>query len=120
MPYYTSVHKLDSGVPLGGIGAGKVEIFPDGTLASFTHQNNWDNPIGTTGGLNHVDARVGHHFAIWASGCAEGAEPVARLLQTADIAGLPRIGEIEYAGEYPFAKLNYIDPALPVEVRLEA
>ncbi|NLJ60956.1 MAG: hypothetical protein GX338_08420, partial [Firmicutes bacterium] len=120
MPYYTSIYKLDSGVPLGGIGAGKVEIFPDGTLANFTHQNNWDDPIGSKGGLNHVDARVGHHFGIWASGCAEGAEPVARLLQTADIAGLPRIGEIEYAGEYPFAKLNYIDPALPVEVRLEA
>lgn len=120
MPYYTSVHKLDSGVPLGGIGAGKVEIFPDGTLANFTHQNNWGNPLGPTGGPNHVDARVGHHFAIWVSGRAEGAEPVARLLQTADIAGLPRVREIEYAGEYPFAKLNYIDPALPVEVRLEA
>jgi non-lysosomal glucosylceramidase len=120
MPHYTSVHKLDSGVPLGGIGAGKVEIFPDGTLANFTHQNNWDNPMGRAGGLNHVDARVGHHFAIWASGCAEGTEPVARLLQTADIAGLPRVKEIEYAGEYPFAKLNYVDPALPLEVRLEA
>ncbi len=120
MPYYTSVHKLDSGVPLGGIGAGKVEIFPDGTLANFTHQNNWDDPIGSKGGLNHVDARVGHHFGIWASRCAEGAEPVARLLQTADIPGLPRVERIEYRGEYPFAKLDYIDSTLPVQVRLEA
>lgn len=120
MPYYTSVHKLDSGVPLGGIGAGKVEIFPDGTLTNFTHQNNWDNPIGSTGGLNHVDARVGHHFGVWASRRREGERPVARVLQTVDVAGLPRVREIEYAGEYPFAKLNYIDPALPIEVRLEA
>ena len=96
MPYYNSGHKLNSGVPLGGIGAGKVEIFPDGTLSNFTHQNNWDNPIGSTGGLNHVDARVGHHFAIWASGCTEGAEPAARLLQTPNIAGLPRVERIEY------------------------
>jgi non-lysosomal glucosylceramidase len=120
MPYYNSGHKLNSGVPLGGIGAGKVEIFPDGTLANFTHQNNWGNPIGPTSGLNHIDARVGHHFAVWASRCAEGAKPIARLLQTTDIAGLPRVERIEYAGEYPFAKLNYIDPALPVQVQLEA
>jgi uncharacterized protein (DUF608 family) len=120
MPYYDSGHKLNSGVPLGGIGAGKVEIFSDGTLSNFTHQNNWDNPIGSTGGLNHIDARVGYHFAIWTSGCTEGAEPVARLLQTPNIAGLPRVERIKYRGEYPFAKLDYIDSSLPVQVRLEA
>jgi len=120
MPYYTSCHKLGSGVPLGGIGAGKIEIFPDGTLSNFTHQNNWENPTGITGGLNHVDARVGHHFAVWTSRSVLGSDPVALLLHTEDIAGLPHVREIEYSGEYPFAKLNYIDPALPIEVRLEA
>ena len=120
MPYYNSGCKLNAGVPLGGIGAGKIEIFPDGTLANFTHQNNWDSPIGLISDTIHVDARVGHHFAVWACGCAEGDEPVARLLQTANIAGLPCVEGIEYRGEYPFAKLDYVDPALPVQVRLEA
>lgn len=120
MPCYDSGCELNSGVPLGGIGAGKIEIFPDGTLANFTHQNNWDNPIGRTSDLNHIDARVGHHFAVWASERAEGAEPVACLLQTADVAGLLRVERIEYRGEYPFATLDYIDSALPLQVRLEA
>ncbi|PSR22422.1 MAG: hypothetical protein C7B45_06805 [Sulfobacillus acidophilus] len=34
-----------SGVPLGGIGAGKIEWCPDGAFRNITTQNNWDNPI---------------------------------------------------------------------------
>jgi len=101
-------------------------MFPDGTYANFTHQNNWDNPSGPAAnsgaGPGVIDARVGHHFAIWARrhvGTEAGA-PVARVLQTADVAGLPRVERIEYEGSYPFARLEYVDSALPVRVRLEA
>lgn len=136
MPHYNSDDKLGSGVPLGGIGAGKVEIFPDGTYANFTHQNNWDSPLGPDAspgtGPGVIDARVGHHFAVWArrhvsadAGLSGGAAPgdgvpVVRLLQTADVAGLPRVERIDYEGVYPFAKLDYTDSRVPVRVRLEA
>ena len=132
MPHYTSDDKLCSGVPLGGIGAGKLEVFPDGTYANFTHQNNWDAPSGPATdpaagpGPGVGDARVGHHFAISARSRASSGEgpghgaPIARLLQTVDVAGLPRVQRIEYEGAYPFARLNYADPDLPVRVRLEA
>jgi len=140
LPHYTSDDKLGSGVPLGGIGAGKIEVFPDGTYANFTHQNNWDNPSGpdasSGAGPGVIDARVGHHFAVWArrhvsadaglsTGTDTGPAPgdgvsVVRMLQTADVAGLPRVARIEYEGAYPFARLDYTDSSLPVRVRLEA
>lgn len=34
--------------------------------------------------------------------------------------GLPRVERIQCGGAYPFARLNYVDPGLPVKVRLEA
>jgi hypothetical protein len=35
----------DSGVPLGGIGAGKIEFCADGRFTNVTTNNNWDCPI---------------------------------------------------------------------------
>lgn len=110
-----------SGVPLGGIGAGKVEILPDGCLTNFTHQNNWDRPLGPATGLNGIDARVGNHFAVWARARGDGAcRTIARMLHTVDVAGLPRVQAIEYTGAYPISHLAYVDAELPVNVRLDA
>ena len=124
MPHYTSHHRTGSGVPLGGLGAGKVEIMPDGCLTNFTHQNNWDRPLGDPSGLNAVDARVGNHFAVWARRrCADGGDrdtAFARMLHTVDVGGLPGVQRIEYTGRYPFAHLVYVEPGLPVEVQLDA
>ncbi len=41
----------ESGMPLGGIGAGKIEFCPDGRFTNITTNNNWDCPIfdGTAG-----------------------------------------------------------------------
>jgi len=38
---------VDSGLSFGGIGCGKMEIFPNGTLDCFTNQNNWEQPKHT-------------------------------------------------------------------------
>jgi len=38
--------RWESGVPLGGIGVGKVELLTDGGFGNFTHQHNWDRPYG--------------------------------------------------------------------------
>ena len=42
---YTSKDRLKSGLPLGGIGAGKIEILPNGGLDFFTVANNLDSFI---------------------------------------------------------------------------
>jgi len=127
MLHYSSDEKLGSGVPLGGMGAGKIEIFPDGTITNFTYRNNWDCPAAEAVGLNGVDARVGHHFAVWASpmgskAAGKGRVPcaTARLLQTVGAGDVPTVGSIQYEGAYPFARLGYVEPDLPVSVQLEA
>ena len=104
MPHYTSHHRTGSGVPLGGLGAGKVEIMPDGCLTNFTHQNNWDRPLGDPSGLNAVDARVGNHFAVWARRRCDGGDrdtAFARMLHTVDVGGLPGVQRIEHTGRVP-------------------
>lgn len=127
MLHYSSDEKLGSGVPLGGMGAGKIEILPDGTITNFTYQNNWDRPAAEAVGLNGVDARVGNHFAVWANPRwsempDKGGAPcaTARLLQTVGAGDVPAVGSIEYEGAYPFARLRYAEPDLPVSVQLEA
>ncbi len=37
--------RLESGLPLGGIGAGKIEFCADGRFTNVTTNNNWDAPI---------------------------------------------------------------------------
>lgn len=109
MPHYSSKQKLKSGVPLGGIGAGKIEILPNGTLDSFTIQNNPDNPLTNL---------LGFQFGVQAIGLK--GKGVAKLLQTVKLAGYETIEEIEYTGSFPYAKLVYHDRHLPVAITLEA
>ena len=60
MPRYTSHDNVKSGVPLGGIGAGKMEIMPNGSINFITFQNNWSVPLnGGAGGI------LGFHFGIF-------------------------------------------------------
>ncbi|MDZ7262625.1 MAG: hypothetical protein ONB05_11040 [candidate division KSB1 bacterium] len=39
--------KNDAGVPLGGIGAGKIDLCPNGSIKNISSNNNMDNPIVT-------------------------------------------------------------------------
>jgi uncharacterized protein (DUF608 family) len=41
----TAARRNESGVPLGGIGAGKIEFCPDGRFTNVTINNNVDSPI---------------------------------------------------------------------------
>ena len=42
---HTAPGRNESGVPLGGIGAGKIEFCADGRFTNVTTNNNWDCPI---------------------------------------------------------------------------
>ena len=93
-----------SGAPLGGLGAGKVEICPDGVLTNITTNNNQDWPFMNVPGA---------FFAY-----SDGQE--ARLLQKEERYGLDGVNEVPFDGGFPVARLGFRDPALKGNVRLTA
>ena len=103
----------NSGVPLGGIGVGKVEIYPDGWFGRATINHNWDRPTkALAGALAVVSVR-------------EGRTWVQRTLRMPAVANgyhdsIPNIAKVAYRGTFPSAELMFRDPALPVKVELHA
>ncbi len=100
--------KLLSGVPLGGVGTGKVEIMTDGSFAHATMMNNGDRPTGSL---------TGCFAAIWTR---TGTQTAARVLGLNSAYGLPTVGRLNYDGLAPQAQLTYPDPALPFSLNLLA
>jgi len=94
-----------SGVPLGGMGCGKLEIASDGLMTAFTGNNNQDCP---------VYRMPGSFFALSAGG-------QTRILRS-DPLGLPYepLASRRSDLEFPIAGLEFSDPALPVSARIEA
>ncbi|MCR4906658.1 MAG: hypothetical protein K6A33_11330, partial [Clostridiales bacterium] len=94
-----------SGVPLGGMGCGKLEIAEDGLMTAFTGNNNQDCPIYRM---------PGSFFALRCGG-------ETRILR-GNALGLPYqpCAAAEAELEFPFARLRFADPVLPVTAEIEA
>lgn len=102
---------LGAGVPLGGIGTGRVELLTNGTLGSFSCANNWDVPTFWT---------EGSFFALWSQA---GDERQAIMLHPPRATGgydLPTAKAVHYTGRFPKAELQYELDNSPLEVRLRA
>lgn len=119
--------------PLGGIGTGNISLAGDGSLRQWQIVNN----------VNHLGFIPNSFFFIQTR--LQGTEAWDTKLLEKDIR-LPDdykpaetsndhiipnnilerhkkyncIQDIEFHGEYPFAKINYIDDELPVKIELEA
>ncbi|WP_126450816.1 GH116 family glycosyl hydrolase [Sulfodiicoccus acidiphilus] len=52
MVIYSSCRELGAGLPLGGVGAGKVEIDPKGKMRNLTIFNNWSRPLPQARGFH--------------------------------------------------------------------
>ncbi|MEJ2008758.1 MAG: GH116 family glycosyl-hydrolase [Acidobacteriota bacterium] len=115
-----------SGIPLGGIGAGSIEIKPDGTFQDWLifNMGEWDpwKPAGQTQWpAPHI---TDHSLAFFSWAKREGEGPVVRRL---DLDGHQQdlyslgwaqcVEGIEFTGEFPRAQLEYRDDTLPVKVR---
>jgi uncharacterized protein (DUF608 family) len=108
--------------PLGGIGTGNVSLGARGDLRDWELFNR----------PGHGAPMPNTFFALRAQ--AGDAPPVTRVLEGPvqpphdlshgyhpwTAAGLPRFAETSFQGEYPFACIDFTDPDLPVNVRLEA
>jgi len=97
-----------SGVPLGGIGTGKVEIARDGVFTNITINNNQEAPIYNAPGC----------FFAFREKTEDGI--TAKILQKSSPYDLPRTSRIEYRGEFPITKVTYEDPEISSILNLEA
>jgi hypothetical protein len=91
---------IRSAVPLGGIGAGSLELRGDGTLQQFTIWNNF--PAGAPKFWAFPNALFGLKL---------GSQP-AVALQTTPPAGIPGVEALNYSGAYPVSRLVVEEPKL--------
>lgn len=113
-----------SGIPLGGIGAGSVEIRADGYFHDWLifNMGSWapDRPKDEQGG----DPSMGPgalSLYLWCR--PKGGEPQMRRLGTREdqndlysLGWVKNVREITFDGRMPTARLEYHDDSLPVEV----
>lgn len=113
-----------SGIPLGGIGAGSVEIRPDGYFADWLifNMGAWSpeqpseetgpGPDMGSGGLQFFVrcAQDGHAPKLRRLGIREDQNDLYSLAYAMPVQG------IEFDGKFPFATLDYVDETLPVSI----
>lgn len=119
---YEGVSLREIAFPLGGIGTGTVSLGGRGEL------RDWEifNRPAKGASLPYT------FFAIWAK--QQDGKPIAKVLEsrllppyrgshgipTGQAPGLPRMSGARFIGEYPFARIEFTDDDLPLEVSLEA
>jgi uncharacterized protein (DUF608 family) len=119
-------------LPLGGLGTGNVALAGDGSLRQWQLHNT----------PNHIGAVPNAFFALRVSS-VEPPLDVRRVLQSTPVAPAPTpapnvddhlvpdeillplrswapVADTVYEAAYPFAAIDYVDAALPLDVRLEA
>ena len=110
--------------PLGGIGTGSISLGGWGQLRDFEIFNRPAKGLVFDFTFFTLHARKA------------GADPVTRVVQgpvggdnfteggfgisRATGAGLPHFRSVEFIGAFPFARLNFDDPRMPLKVSLEA
>ncbi|MGY5352642.1 GH116 family glycosyl-hydrolase [Wenyingzhuangia sp. IMCC45533] len=102
---------MRSSIPLGGFGAGSVELRADGSF------KNWDiyNNSPATG-----NKKVQLNDAFLALQVQKNGERVTTTLRTHPPKNLPAVDKIEYSGSFPVSKLAFEDSKLGVNAKLYA
>jgi len=103
--------RWQSGLPMGGIGVGKIELMTDGSFGDFTNQHNWDRPYKWAKGAFAV-IRVQSGQAI--------TTKILRLKSDNEYTGVRNVAHTKMQGWFPRAEITYGDPDLPVSVKLNA
>ena len=118
-----------SGIALGGIGSGSVELFPDGEFHYWLIAN--QPRITTSCCESKVDDGEGSTGALsfWLRECKSDSKPVIRKLgmktEPEDFtyrmfSWNKPVEKIEFDGRFPACNLNYIDSALSCKISLKA
>jgi len=122
IPKYSGEALKTIAFPIGGLGTGNITLGGRGEIRELEVFN---RPLKG----KYPDLTF---FSIWVG--EEGKEPVAKILERQlippyvgwmgfprnQLAGVSRFEEVEFTGEYPFARVGFIDSRIPVDVSLEA
>lgn len=103
---------MRSAVPLGGLGAGSVELRADGRFVDWNIFNN--SPAITNEKVQLNDALMG----LWVGGGTQ--ETTSTTLRTHPPSGLPAVKQIEYSGAFPVSRLKFTDPKIKIQSTLYA
>lgn len=133
-PVFGHGRPLASGIPLGGLGTGSVEIMETGRFRDWEIFNNYQ----WSGNRAEAAPEMWSEDSFFAIRVKQSdGPPRVRLLYLEDdpinslspkkdnafIYNFPFLKNVEgirYSGQFPFARLQYEDASLPVEVELEA
>ncbi len=99
--------RLDSGLPLGGLGTGKIELMTDGSYDRFSINNNphqlIENPDGCFAAIGISGKSI--------TACRQ------LILKESSPQGME---SVQFEGVFPFATVDFSDSELPIAVRLQA
>lgn len=124
-----------SGIALGGIGAGSVELRKDGKFYNWSIFNNWPKETGTPFNIdaNEEEDPMSSLLFFTVRYQVEGQEPKMKLLQInndvaeGSITGMiyyfpwmEAVQNIEYSARFPFVNMKFSDPEMPFDIYLEA
>ncbi len=103
---YTGEYLKAISFPIGGIGAGCIQMDGTGRPAVWQIFNNFSNHF-------IPDSFFAVRVAI------PGGRPVIRALQTNDIGPFTGMKTLTFRGEYPIAWYDFQDPSLPIKIQME-
>lgn len=132
---HTGQSRVRSGMALGGIGAGYVELRKDGQFYNWSIFNNFPKETGPVFRypIGQQEDPTPSILFFKVRYQVEGEEPRIKLLQLVDgiqegaLLGIASIfpwmqavAQIDYSARFPFATLTFTDPEMPFEIRLKA
>lgn len=132
---YNRSNSNRSGIALGGIGAGSVELRKNGQFYNWSIMNNWPvftgAPLVPTNFPGNSDKDSYLFFLVRYQ--VEGESPKIKLLQINDgiseasmesviyyYPWLSAIEKIEYNGTFPFVNMKFSDSEMPLEISMQA
>jgi uncharacterized protein (DUF608 family) len=132
---YSGNNRVRSGIALGGIGAGSIELRKDGKFYNWTIFNN--QPLGIGNPFQLMTApRDGWEDSLLffiVRYQVEGELPKMKLLNISNSLGeaglestdyyypwLSAVKEIEYQARFPFVNMKFTDPEMPFTIEMEA
>ncbi len=108
--------------PLGGVGSGSISLGGRGQLRDWEVFNKPNKGSAPQYCFASVWAHVGNRKPVASIIEAALVPPYegSSGLGTNNVPGLPRFKSASFTGEFPLARLDFADPAIPVQVSLDA